>query len=90
MTDNLCMVEVNLDEIKQNLGKFLTRVESREEMVILQDGKPIASVIPIDTFSDEASTDGLRPVGLCAGEFDVPDDFDSPLPEHIIQEFEGR
>jgi antitoxin (DNA-binding transcriptional repressor) of toxin-antitoxin stability system len=83
------MVEVNLDEIKQDLGMFLTRVESREKTVILQDGKPIASVIPIDQSSSEVS-DKLRPFGLCAGEFDVPDDFDSPLPEHIIQEFEGR
>jgi len=32
----------------------------------------------------------LRPFGLCAGEFTVPDNFDEPLPEHIIQEFEGK
>jgi len=32
----------------------------------------------------------LRPFGLCTGEFVVPDDFDAPLPEHIVQEFEGR
>ena len=31
-----------------------------------------------------------RPFGLCAGEFTVPDDFDDPLPEHVIEEFEGR
>ena len=32
----------------------------------------------------------LRPYGLCAGEFTVPDDFDAPLPESIIMEFEGK
>ncbi|MEG3438335.1 hypothetical protein V0288_14490 [Pannus brasiliensis CCIBt3594] len=32
----------------------------------------------------------LRPFGLCAGEFTVPDDFDEPLPEEILQEFEGK
>lgn len=32
----------------------------------------------------------LRPFGLCAGEFTVPDDFDSPLPDYVIEEFEGR
>ena len=32
----------------------------------------------------------LRPFGLCAGEFMVPDDFDAPLPEYVIEEFEGR
>ena len=29
------------------------------------------------------------PFGLCKGEFTVPDDFDAPLPENIIKEFEG-
>ena len=32
----------------------------------------------------------LGPFGLCAGEFVVPDDYDAPLPESIIEEFEGR
>ena len=32
----------------------------------------------------------LRPVGLCEGEFTVPDDFDDPLPEEVIRGFEGR
>ena len=41
----------------------------------------------------KAADDGnklLRPVGLAAGEFAVPDDFDDPLPEEIIRGFEGR
>jgi len=32
---------------------------------------------------------GPRPFGLCAGAFTVPDDFDAPLPEEILREFEG-
>jgi hypothetical protein len=32
----------------------------------------------------------LRPFGLCAGEFVVPDDFDDPLPEDILQAFESE
>lgn len=30
-----------------------------------------------------------RPIGLCAGEFTVSDDFDEPLPESILSDFEG-
>jgi hypothetical protein len=30
-----------------------------------------------------------RPYGLCAGEFTVPDDFDAPLPDDILQAFEN-
>ncbi len=32
----------------------------------------------------------LRPMGLCAGQFVVPNDFDAPLPEDIIASFEGK
>ncbi len=31
-----------------------------------------------------------RPFGLCRGQFVVPADFDDPLPEEILREFEGR
>ena len=31
-----------------------------------------------------------RPFGLCAGEFTTPDNFDDPLPNSVIAEFEGR
>ncbi len=32
---------------------------------------------------------GLRPFGLCAGEFVVPQDFDAPLPEAELRLFES-
>lgn len=38
----------------------------------------------------EKAANPPRPYGLCKGEFSVPDDFDSPLPEYIIKEFEGQ
>lgn len=31
---------------------------------------------------------GSRPYGLCAGELQVPDDFDSPLPDEELKLFE--
>jgi hypothetical protein len=30
----------------------------------------------------------LRPYALCAGEFTVPQNFDEPLPEEILKDFE--
>lgn len=35
-------------------------------------------------------TKTLRPVGLAAGELVVPDDFDEPLPNELLDAFEGR
>ena len=32
----------------------------------------------------------LRPIGLAKGQFTVPDDFNAPLPEDVLQTFEGK
>ncbi len=63
---------------------YLQLVENGETFVIVKTGKPVAEIRPV--FSKPKKP---RPFGLCAGEFTVPDDFDAPLPENIIQEFEG-
>jgi hypothetical protein len=31
-----------------------------------------------------------RPFGLARGQFTVPDDFNAPLPEDVLQSFEGK
>ncbi len=77
------MAQINLDEIKKDISTYIRRVENGETLVILKSGKPMAEFRPI--FSDSKT---LRPFGLCAGEFTIPDDFDDPLPENIIKEFE--
>jgi prevent-host-death family protein len=79
------MVQVSISEIEQNLPVYLRRVETGETIVIVKAGRPIAEIKPIVSNSKR-----LRPFGLCAGEFIVPDDFDNPLPEDIIREFEGE
>jgi len=32
----------------------------------------------------------LRPIGLAQGQFTVPEDFNAPLPEDVLQTFEGK
>ncbi len=79
------MLNVTIDEIQRDPLKYLRQVEAGVTFVILQADKPIAELRPIST-----STKQLRPFGLCAGEFTVPDDFDDPLPEEILSAFKGR
>jgi hypothetical protein len=31
-----------------------------------------------------------RPIGLAQGQFTVPEDFNAPLPEDVLQAFEGK
>jgi antitoxin (DNA-binding transcriptional repressor) of toxin-antitoxin stability system len=78
------MMNITLDEIRRDPIKYFDRVEAGETLVIIRSDKPIAEIKPI------ASNKQLRPFGLCAGEFTVPDDFDAPLPEDILSAFEGK
>ena len=79
------MNQVSIDEMKRDLPGFLHRIEAGETLVIVKAGKPVAEIKPITS-----NTKRSRPFGLCAGEFTVPEDFDAPLPENIIRDFEGR
>jgi hypothetical protein len=38
---------------------------------------------------EEAVAKELRPYGLSSGDFVVPEDFDAPLPEEILADFEN-
>jgi antitoxin (DNA-binding transcriptional repressor) of toxin-antitoxin stability system len=78
------MLNVTIDEIRRDPLKYLHQVEAGETFVIVRSDKPIAELRPI------ASRQQLRPFGLCAGEFTVPDNFDSPLPEDLLNAFEGK
>ena len=80
-------MQISVDEIKRDLPAFLQRVETGETLVLIKSGKPVAEIKPI--IAKPHSTP-LRPFGLCAGEFIVPDDFNAPLPENILAEFDGR
>ena len=44
---------------------------------------------PIAELRQIATSKQLRPLGLCTGEFIVPDDFDDSLPEDLLKAFEG-
>ena len=79
------MITLTIDEIQQNLISYLHQVAAGEIIIIMQAGQPIAEIKPVSpTFQK------IRPYGLCAGEFTVPDDFDAPLPEDILNSFEGK
>ena len=78
------MISVTLNEIEKNFSGYLGRVAAGESLLITQGGAPVAEMKPIQSAHLEP-----RPSGLCAGEFQVPDDFDAPLPDQVLNEFEG-
>ena len=78
------MTSVTIEQIKRDLDAYLQRASSGETLLILSDGKPVAELKP-----PPAGEAKLRPYGLAAGQIEVADDFDAPLPEDMIRGFEG-
>ena len=90
------MTTISLEEMQRDLLCYLWQVEQGETVIITRAGQPVAEIRPAsrpdsaDTPHGEAAqNEKRRPIGLAAGEFTVPDDFDDPLPEEILRLFEG-
>jgi antitoxin (DNA-binding transcriptional repressor) of toxin-antitoxin stability system len=79
------MTTVSIHELQRDPLGYLRRVEDGETLLIVRDEHPVAEIKPV-----AAQADQPRPFGLCAGQFTVPEDFDQPLPDDVLQEFEGR
>ena len=75
---------VNLYEAKTNLSSLVERAAGGEEIVIAKAGKPKALLVPFGE-----ARPGRRP-GRGRGQWVVAADFDAPLPEAMLDEFEGR
>jgi prevent-host-death family protein len=74
-------VTVNIHEAKTNLSRLLKRVALGEEVIIAKSGRPIARLAPY-------REDGPgREEGRDRGRFTVPDDFNEPLPDEVLEEF---
>lgn len=80
------MITINLNDISRDLPGYLQRLHAGETVLIVQDNHPVAELKPI---AEPSSEKALRPFGLCVGEFVVPDDFDAPLPDTVLADFEG-
>lgn len=78
------MTTISIEEMKRDIAGYLQRVRAGETFVISQANQPVAEVKPI-----VPQTSQPRPFGLCANEFVVPADFDQPLPEELLSQFEG-
>ena len=75
-------VHVNIHEAKTHLSRLLVRAGEGEEIIIAKAGKPIARLVPIKERVLR------RQPGSAKGQVAIVADFDAPLPEPILEEFE--
>jgi len=78
------MSKVNVHEAKTRFSRLLRRVAAGEEITIANRGVPVARLVPVVA---EGTT---RKLGLFRGQMTIPDDFDAPLPDDILDAFEGK
>ena len=78
------MAKVNTHEAKTRFSRLLRRVAAGEEITISNRGVPVARLVPIPA---EETT---RKLGVFRGQMTIPDDFDAPLPDDILDAFEGK
>jgi antitoxin (DNA-binding transcriptional repressor) of toxin-antitoxin stability system len=79
------MITITIQDILRDPLAVLRRVEAGETILVVRDNHPVAEIKPVRAASDQP-----RPFGLCAGAVSVPSDFDQPLPEDTLKDFEGR
>jgi prevent-host-death family protein len=75
------VASVGVHEAKTHLSRLLERVEAGEEIAITRRGEEVARLVP-------AVRSGTLRLGVDRGRFVVPDDFDAPLPDHVLDSFE--
>lgn len=79
------MATITETELIRDPAAFLARLKAGESLSILCDGHAIADVTP-----QPPRRQTPRPFGLAAGQIVLSDDFDDPLPEDILGDFECR
>ena len=76
------MKTVNIHEAKTHLSRLLEGVAKGESFVIAKSGKPVAKVTPI-------VEKPVQRIGFMEGQFEVPDDIDTPFKKEIEEMFYG-
>jgi prevent-host-death family protein len=74
---------VSLYQAKTQLSRLVDRAAEGEEIVISKSGRPRARLVPLE------DTRALRVPGKGKGKWRVGRDFDAPLPDTVVRDFEG-
>jgi prevent-host-death family protein len=74
---------VNIHEAKTHLSRIVDEVAAGAEVIIAKAGRPVAKLVPLRPIAV------AKKLGLLKGKFRVPEDFNAPLPQAVLADFEG-
>ncbi|MEQ7921482.1 type II toxin-antitoxin system prevent-host-death family antitoxin [Xanthomonas sp. WHRI 1810A] len=75
------MIIIPLGEAKDNLSKLVDDAAAGQTITIAKHGRAMARLIPV------GRPTGKR-IGAMKGMLELPDDFDAPLPNDVLADFE--
>jgi prevent-host-death family protein len=76
------MRQVNIHEAKTNLSRLIEEVEHGEDIVIARHNRPVARLVVFSSVE--------RKPGSMKGKISISDDFNAPLPDDVLNDFEGE
>jgi prevent-host-death family protein len=77
-------MQVNVYAAKTHLSRLIDQVNAGEEVVITRHGRPVARLVSVEQAPPR------RKLGTLRGKVWIADDFDAPLPDDLLDLFEGR
>ncbi|URI06338.1 type II toxin-antitoxin system Phd/YefM family antitoxin [Aquincola tertiaricarbonis] len=75
---------IGMHEAKSTLSQLVARAAGGETILIGPHGRAEAKLVPVDAPQPKK----IR-IGAMKGRLTVPDDFNEPLPDDVLQGFEG-
>jgi prevent-host-death family protein len=72
---------VNMHEAKTELSKLVERALAGEDVVIARAGVPVVRLVPV-------ARQGQRVLGQWRGKVRISADFDAPLPDEVLADWE--
>jgi prevent-host-death family protein len=74
---------INLYQAKTSLSQLVDRAAGGEEIIIAKAGRPLAKLVPLDRAPRRRIPGGWE------GRVRIAEDFDAPLPDALLDAFEG-
>ena len=81
----MATIRIDMTEASANLRQYIAGLNPGDKIILCQGDSPVAEILPLPKGSGEP-----RPLGLGAGLAKVPESFFDPLPEDLLDLFEGK
>lgn len=78
------MHKVNIHDAKTQFSRLVEEAAAGQEIIIAKAGRAVAKLVPI---KPERT---VRKKGLLKGRIRIKDEFSEPLPEELLNAFEGK